>query len=202
MHTLCIFPSSTHPPHSLSKYLLRLLFLHEAVPGTLGNTRMKWTADAAHQEFTEQYIRSVCMRVRHRKQLCMEQLMYSTGNCENSVLLGCSLDLRYCVSCLTSHLLVASSKKNKTYLKDLIYVCAQHLIFSLKLLSICWIPQLPDAPSLSDDLNSHPAEKMDSISWKPTDFLPLASSGPRIPTHSTPSHPQNCVSLCSESTRL
>lgn len=148
------------------------------------------------------YIHSICMTVRRRKQLCREQLMCSIGNCENSVLLGSSLDLRYCASCLTSHLLVASSKKNKIYLEDLIYVCGQHLIFSLKLFSVFSIPQLPNVPSLSDDLSSHPAEKMDSISWKPTDFLPLASSGPRIPTHSTPSHSQNCVSLCSKSTRL
>lgn len=150
---------------------------------------------------TKNLLSNTCMtvrRVRRRKQLCIEQLMYSIGNCENSVLLGCSLDLRYCASCLTSHFLVASSKKNKIYLEDLIYVCGQHLIFSLKLLSMFSVPQLPNVPSLSDDLNSHPAEKIDSISWKPTDFLSLASSGPRIQTHSTPSHSQICVSLCSK----
>lgn len=96
--------------------------------------------------------------------------MYSMGNCENSVLLGCSLDLRYCASCLTSHLLVASSKKNKIDLKDLIYVCGQHLIFSLKLLSICSIPQLPAAPSLSDDLNPTQQRK-----WTPSAENPLIS---------------------------
>ena len=48
-------------------------------------------------------IHSFCMTLieRHRKQLCMDYLMDSIGNCEHSMPL-CSLDLRYCASYIAS----------------------------------------------------------------------------------------------------